>query len=81
MKHKALLAFSGGLDTSYCVLWLNSQGHETHTVTVDTGGFSPAEMRRSRVTLWPASAGVASPVKVVRRPAGARRRARRIATA
>ena len=46
MKHKALLAFSGGLDTSYCVLWLNSQGHETHTVTVDTGGFSPAELER-----------------------------------
>jgi argininosuccinate synthase len=44
MKHKALLAFSGGLDTSYCVLWLNSQGHETHTVTVDTGGFSQAEL-------------------------------------
>jgi argininosuccinate synthase len=46
MKHRALLAFSGGLDTSYCVLWLNEQGHEVHTVTVDTGGFSPAELDR-----------------------------------
>jgi argininosuccinate synthase len=46
MKHKALLAFSGGLDTSYCVLWLNEQGHEVHTVTVDTGGFSPEELTR-----------------------------------
>lgn len=46
MKHRALLAFSGGLDTSYCVLWLKSQGHEVHTVTVDTGGFSPAENQR-----------------------------------
>jgi argininosuccinate synthase len=46
MKHRALLAFSGGLDTSYCVLWLKSQGHEVHTVTVDTGGFSPAENDR-----------------------------------
>jgi argininosuccinate synthase len=46
MKQRALLAFSGGLDTSYCVLWLNAQGHETHTVTVDTGGFSPTELDR-----------------------------------
>ena len=46
MNHRALLAFSGGLDTSYCVLWLKSQGHEVHTVTVDTGGFSPAELDR-----------------------------------
>jgi len=46
MNHRVLLAFSGGLDTSYCVLYLKSLGHEVHTVTVDTGGFSPAELQR-----------------------------------
>ena len=46
MNHRVLLAFSGGLDTSYCVLYLKSLGHEVHTVTVDTGGFSPAELER-----------------------------------
>ncbi|BDU77926.1 argininosuccinate synthase [Mesoterricola sediminis] len=46
MSHKVLLAFSGGLDTSYCVLLLKSRGHEVHTVTVDTGGFSPEELAR-----------------------------------
>lgn len=46
MSHRVLLAFSGGLDTSYCVLYLKSLGHEVHTVTVDTGGFSPAELER-----------------------------------
>jgi len=46
MSHKVLLAFSGGLDTSYCVVWLKAQGHEVHTATVDTGGFSPAELAR-----------------------------------
>jgi len=46
MKQRALLAFSGGLDTSYCVIWLKEQGHEVHTVTVDTGGFPPAELAR-----------------------------------
>ncbi|MGI9089047.1 MAG: argininosuccinate synthase [Chthoniobacterales bacterium] len=43
---KTLLAFSGGLDTSFCVLWLREQGREVHTVTVNTGGFSPNELSR-----------------------------------
>jgi len=40
---KALIAFSGGLDTSFCVLHLIAQGYEVHTLTVDTGGFSDEE--------------------------------------
>ena len=43
---RTLLAFSGGLDTSFCVLWLREQTQEVHTVTVDTGGFSPDELAR-----------------------------------
>lgn len=39
-----VLAFSGGLDTSYCVLELNAQGYEVHTVFVDTGGLSEEEV-------------------------------------
>ncbi len=41
---KAVLAFSGGLDTSYCVLYLQEQGYEVVTVTVDTGGFTEEEL-------------------------------------
>jgi argininosuccinate synthase len=37
------LAFSGGLDTSYCVPRLTEQGWAVHTVYVDTGGSSPDE--------------------------------------
>ena len=44
MSEKIVLAFSGGLDTSYCVLELLKQGFEVHTVFVDTGGVS-AETR------------------------------------
>lgn len=40
------LAFSGGLDTTFCVVWLREQGWEVATVAVDTGGFPPAELRR-----------------------------------
>jgi argininosuccinate synthase len=44
-KH-AVLAFSGGLDTSFCVIWLKEQGYRVTTVTVDTGGFSMDELAR-----------------------------------
>jgi len=37
------LAFSGGLDTSYCVPRLTELGHQVHTVFVDTGGSTREE--------------------------------------
>jgi argininosuccinate synthase len=37
------LAFSGGLDTSFCVPHLAGQGWAVHTVYVDTGGSTPEE--------------------------------------
>ena len=36
MKPKVVLAFSGGLDTTYCAIWLREQGFDVHTVTVMT---------------------------------------------
>ena len=46
MNNKVVLAFSGGLDTSFCVPYLkNEKGLEVHTVMVNTGGFSDAEAR------------------------------------
>jgi argininosuccinate synthase len=42
------LAFSGGLDTSYCAARLTADGWSVHTVWVDTGGAGPAESRRIR---------------------------------
>jgi argininosuccinate synthase len=44
MKKKVVLAFSGGLDTTYCAKYLQVDlGYDVHTLTVDTGGFTPAE--------------------------------------
>lgn len=40
------LAFSGGLDTSWCMHWLQEQGYAVTTLTVDTGGFDAAERQR-----------------------------------
>jgi argininosuccinate synthase len=45
MKKRVVLAFSGGLDTTYCVKYLADElGYDVHTLTVNTGGFSPAEL-------------------------------------
>lgn len=42
---KVVLAFSGGLDTSYCAIYLSKDlGYEVHTLTVNTGGFSADEL-------------------------------------
>jgi argininosuccinate synthase len=46
MNKHVVLAFSGGLDTSFCVLYLREQGYDVTTVTVDTGGFDAAELER-----------------------------------
>lgn len=46
MKKKVVVAFSGGLDTSYCVKYLSDdRGFEVHTITVNTGGFDAEEVK------------------------------------
>jgi len=42
---KIVLAYSGGLDTSYCLAYLSKElGYSVHAVTVNTGGFSETEL-------------------------------------
>ncbi|MDR2037028.1 MAG: argininosuccinate synthase [Bacteroidales bacterium] len=44
-KEKVVLAFSGGLDTSYCAKYLSDEkGFEVYSVIVNTGGFNAAEL-------------------------------------
>ncbi len=43
MSKEVVLAFSGGLDTSFCVPWLTEQGYEVITLFVDTGGVDDEE--------------------------------------
>lgn len=46
MKEKVLLAFSGGLDTSFCAMYLaQEKGFEVHTAVANTGGFSQDELK------------------------------------
>ena len=43
---KIVLAFSGGLDTSFCVPYLIDQGFEVHTIFVNSGGISANEEKK-----------------------------------
>ena len=42
---KLVIAYSGGLDTSYCAVSLSKAGYDVHAVSVNTGGFTPGEIK------------------------------------
>ena len=45
-KKKVVLAFSGGLDTSFAAKYLSEDlGYEVHTAIANTGGFTPEELK------------------------------------
>ncbi len=62
-----VLAFSGGLDTSFCVPWLKERGWVVHTVFADTGGVDADE--RAFIEQRAQELGVASHVTVDGGPA------------
>ncbi|MFN5555927.1 MAG: argininosuccinate synthase [Chryseotalea sp.] len=60
---KVVLAFSGGLDTSYCAKYLSEDlGYEVHAITVNTGGFTSDEVHE--IESRAKSLGVASHITV-----------------
>ena len=47
MNKKIVVAYSGGLDTSYTVMRLAHEGNEVHAVCANTGGFSDEQLKRN----------------------------------
>ncbi|MGB2434788.1 MAG: argininosuccinate synthase [Flavobacteriaceae bacterium] len=45
---KLVLAYSGGLDTSYCLMKLSKEGYEVHAISVNTGGFDAMEVEEMK---------------------------------
>ena len=43
---KIVLAYSGGLDTSYCLKKFSNDGFKVHAVSINTGGFSKEELSK-----------------------------------
>ncbi|ODU48314.1 argininosuccinate synthase [uncultured Aquimonas sp.] len=64
---RIVLAFSGGLDTSFCIPWLRERGYEVHTVFADTGGVDAEE--RAYIEARAVELGAASHVTVDGGPA------------
>ena len=59
MNNKVVLAYSGGLDTTYCAIYLQKiKNLEIHALTVNTGGFSEKEIEQ--IAARAKSLGVAS---------------------
>ena len=47
-KKKVVVAYSGGLDTSYNVMYLTRElGYEVYAACADTGGFSPEQLKKN----------------------------------
>jgi len=46
-KKKVVVAFSGGLDTSYTVMKLSQDGWEVYAACANTGGFSPEQLKKN----------------------------------
>lgn len=67
MSKDIVLAFSGGLDTSFCVPYLQERGWNVHTVFADTGGVDDEE--RAFIEQRATELGVASHVTVDGGPA------------
>jgi len=67
MNQDIVLAFSGGLDTSFCIPWLIERGYRVHTVFADTGGVDADE--RAYIESRAAELGATSHVTVDGGPA------------
>ena len=46
-KKKVVVAFSGGLDTSYTVMRLSQEGYEVYAACANTGGFSDEQLKKN----------------------------------
>ena len=51
-KQKVVVAFSGGLDTSYTVMKLTEEGYDVYAACANTGGFSAAQLKENEANAY-----------------------------
>lgn len=48
-RREAVLAYSGGLDTTYCLVKMSRKGYKVHAVTINTGAFADSDIEQLRL--------------------------------
>ena len=51
-KKNVVVAFSGGLDTSYTVMKLTEEGYDVYAACANTGGFSAAQLKENEANAY-----------------------------
>ena len=51
-KKKVVVAFSGGLDTSYTVMCLANEGYDVYAACANTGGFSDEQLKKNETNAY-----------------------------
>ena len=51
-KKKVVVAFSGGLDTSYTVMRLANEGYDVYAACANTGGFSDEQLKKNETNAY-----------------------------
>ena len=51
-KKKVVVAYSGGLDTSYTVMKLTEEGYDVYAACANTGGFSAAQLKENEANAY-----------------------------